>query len=119
MTAFTAIVFALFSAVSLADVPASQKPEIDHLLTFVQHTSCKINRNGKLYDGDDAVSHIKKKYAYFKDDIQTTEQFIELSATKSTMSGRYYTVQCNEDKQLRTQEWLLEELANYRENANG
>lgn len=113
-----AIVFVLFSTPIMAEVPAGQKLEIDYLLGFVQHSSCRINRNGKFYDGSAAVSHIKKKYAYFKDEIQTTEQFIELSATKSTMSGKYYTVQCEDSKQVRTKEWLLNELANYRNKDN-
>ena len=115
---FLAIGLVLFSAPIIADVPPGQQLEIDHLLNFVEHSSCRINRNGKIHDGSAAVSHIKKKYAYFKDEIQTTEQFIELSATKSTLSGEYYMVQCGDDKQVRTKEWLLNELANYRGNGN-
>jgi len=110
-----AIVILLFSIPLCADVPPGQELEIDHLLNFVEHSSCRINRNGKFYEGADAVSHIKKKYAYFKDEIQTTEQFIELSATKSTISGNYYMVQCGDGKQVRTKDWLLIELGNYRD----
>ena len=98
----------------MADVPPGQKLEIDHLLSFVEHSPCRINRNGKAYAGIDAVSHIKKKYAYFKDDIQTTEQFIELSATKSTMSGKYYQVECPGEEPMRSQDWLLKQLKAYR-----
>ncbi|MCP4766795.1 MAG: DUF5329 domain-containing protein [Gammaproteobacteria bacterium] len=108
----------LFLAPAFADVPPGQELEIDHLLNFVEHSSCRINRNGKFYDGSKAISHIKKKYAYFKDEIETTEQFIELSATKSTMSGKYYMVQCADGKQVRTKDWLLNELGNYRDNGN-
>jgi hypothetical protein len=113
-----AIAFFLFSPPVLADVPPGQKPEVDHLLSFVEHSSCRINRNGNFYDGNKAISHIKRKYAYFKDEIETTEQFIELSATKSTMSGKYYMVQCGDGKQVRTKDWLLNELENYRDNSN-
>jgi hypothetical protein len=113
-----AIVFVLFSAQVMADLPAGQKMEIDHLLNFVRHSSCSINRNGKIHDGNAAVSHIEKKYAYFKDQIETTEQFIELSASKSTLSGKYYTVECGDGKQVKTKDWLLNELKNYRDNGN-
>jgi len=113
-----AIGLVLFSTSIKADVPPGQKLEVDHLLNFVQHSSCKINRNGKIHEGSAAVSHIKKKYAYFKDEIQTTEQFIELSATKSTLSGKYYMVHCGDGTQVRTKEWLLNELKNYRDNGN-
>ena len=97
-----------------ADVTVKQELEINHLLAFVESTACEINRNGKIYGGSKALSHIQKKYDYFKDEIKTTEQFIELSATKSMMSGEFYTVKCNDTKPITTREWLLIELRNYR-----
>ena len=116
MKHFFAIVFILLASSVNADGSAEQKLETSHLLNFVKHTPCKIIRNGKAYDGSRAVTHIQKKYDYFKDDIETTEQFIELSATKSTLSGKYYTVVCGDAQPLRTRDWLLEELKNYRQN---
>jgi hypothetical protein len=113
-----AIAFVLFSSSIIADALPRQKLVIDHLLNFVKHSTCKINRNGKIHDGSAAASHIKKKYDYFKDDIETTEQFIELSATKSTLSGKYYMVQCGDGKQIRTKGWLLKELRSYRDIGN-
>lgn len=101
-----------------ADVPTAQKAEVEHLLNFVEQSACLINRNGKVHGGVAAAAHIKKKYAYFKDEIETSEQFIELSASKSTLSGKYYTVQCGEGEQVRTREWLLDELARYRGGGN-
>ena len=98
-----------------ADVSAEQKIETSHLLNFVKNSACQITRNGKAYDGSRAVTHIQKKYDYFKDDIETTEQFIELSASKSTLSGKYYTVVCGDAQPLRTKDWLLQELSNYRQ----
>ena len=112
------MVFILLSNSVNAEVSAEQKLEIDHLLNFVKNSSCEINRNGKVHEGSKAASHIQKKYEYFKEDIKTTEQFIELSATKSTMSGKYYTVKCSDSKPFRTKEWLLKELRNYRESGN-
>jgi hypothetical protein len=112
------VVSILFSSSVNADVSAEQKLEIDHLLNFVINSSCKINRNGKIHEGSKATSHIQKKYEYFKDDIKTTEQFIELSATKSTMSGNYYIVICGDNKPFKTKVWLLKELKSYRESGN-
>ena len=63
--------------------------EIDHFLSYVENTECLYERNGTMYRGKDAVEHIKKKYNYFKDKIDSTEKFIELSATKSIISGKY------------------------------
>jgi len=105
----------LISTSLAADVPPAQKPEIDHLLDFVQNSGCTIDRNGKTYSASEAISHIQKKYSYFKSDIETTEDFIALSATKSTLSGRYYLVSCDGAEQIRTQDWLLRELGEFRE----
>jgi len=88
--------------------------EIDHLLIFVENTECQFERNGRFYTGKDAVGHIKKKYDYFKDEIDSAEKFIELSATKSTMTGNYYMVLCNSSPKIKSQEWLLQELESYR-----
>lgn len=111
-----ATVVVLFAGAAQAALPPAQKAEIDHLLKFVRHTACKIERNGKAHDGAAAASHIRKKFDYFSDDIHSTEQFIELSATRSTVSGRYYMVQCGDGERLRTRDWLLQELGNYRAN---
>ena len=110
-----AIVFILLATAATAEVGAEQKLETSHLLDFVKNTPCKIIRNGKAYDGNRAVTHIQQKYDYFRNDIETTEQFIDLSATKSTMSGKYYTVVCGDAQPVRTKDWLLEELRHYRQ----
>ena len=98
-----------------ADVPPEQKPEVVHLLEFVRSSDCIMVRNGSEHIGEKAVSHIQKKYDYFRDDINSTETFIEYSATKSTMSGKYYTVRCPDGKEMKTQDWLLDELKVFRD----
>ena len=67
-----------------------------------------------MHSGKDTVAHAKRKYNYFKDKIDSAEKFIEYSATKSTMSGKYYMVLCGDSPMVKTQDWLLQELKNYR-----
>ena len=93
---------------------ADMQQEIEHLLQFVERTECQYERNGKLHSGKEAAEHIKKKYYFFKNDIDSTEKFIELSAAKSTMSGKYYVVHCPNGPTLKSQDWLLQELNSYR-----
>ena len=97
-----------------ADVAESQRDEVRHLLEFVRDGHCSVERNGTRYTGKDAYSHIMKKYDYFRDRIETSEDFIELSATKSTMSDQYYRVFCDGIPPMRTKDWLLEELNEFR-----
>ena len=97
-----------------ADVPADQVKEVNHLLAYVKNSGCVINRNGTDHPAEKGIEHIEKKYDYFRDDIENTEEFIEYSATKSTMSGDYYMVTCPGEKAVRTQDWLMLELRRFR-----
>ena len=72
-------------------------------------------RNGKAHDAEDAVNHVQRKYDYFRKKISSTEEFIELSASKSTISGREYQVRCGNDEAVSSRDWLMEELAAYRQ----
>ena len=105
----------LLMTLSLSAREAYQK-EINHLLEYVKTTQCSYIRNGDSYKGDKALSHIQRKYDYFKDDIHSAEDFIRLSATKSTMSGKKYHIKCPNQPEVESGSWLLKELARYRKN---
>lgn len=105
---------ALLAAAAHADVAGPQRAEVAHLLEFVRTTPCIIERNGALHDGPAAHAHIVKKYRHFRDRIATTEDFIALAATRSTVSNRAYTVRCPGQPDLETGEWLRRELERYR-----
>ncbi|MFZ6647042.1 DUF5329 family protein [Undibacterium sp. TJN25] len=92
------------------------KREIDHLLQTLVTSKCEFNRNGSWYGGADAKSHLIKKYDYFmlRGEISTAESFIELAASKSSLSGQAYLVKCADGKSMESAVWLKQELARYR-----
>lgn len=94
------------------------KTETSHLKTYIVESSCVFERNGVAYKGSEAITHINRKEAYFKNEIKTTEDFIRLAATKSEMSGKNYTVTCVEGKTENLGDWLSHELASLRKNNN-
>jgi len=96
-----------------ADVSDRQRAEIDHLLGFIGHSSCAFVRNGRSYGSERALRHVERKYDYFRDDIASTEDFIELAATRSTMSGKPYLFVCNGESR-ESQAVLLAELGRFR-----
>lgn len=110
---FTILIF-LACTNAVADVPDEQLAEIEHLMTFIANSRCIINRNGTDYPAEKGIEHIQNKYDYFRNDINSSEEFIEYSATKSTMSGKYYTVTCPGKQTVKTQDWLLNELKRFR-----
>jgi len=108
----------LLVAVSAGAYADTQK-EITHLLDFVANTACKYERNGTLYGGIEAQAHINKKYQYFIDKINSAEDFIKYSATRSTMSGKKYKILCANMPVQFSSDWLLEELKKYRQSRSG
>ena len=111
-------VMILLSVDARSDVPDANRHEVLHLLDFLRNSDCTMERNGKRFESEDAYSHVKRKYQYFQDEIRTSEDFIEYSASKSTMSGSYYQVICKDDAAVLTRDWLLQELRRYREQAH-
>jgi len=99
---------------SWSDVPPEQEAEVEHLINYLAESDCQMVRNGKSHNGKDGASHVRRKYAHFRKEISNTENFIRYSATKSTISGRYYEVQCPGEVPVRSQDWLLKELKVYR-----
>lgn len=95
---------------------AGTQDEINHLIDFVEKTSCKYERNGSMHTGADAKEHIVKKYEYFKEKgkINSAEDFIKYSATKSELSGNKYKVHCPGTATQYSSDWLLSELKEYR-----
>ena len=94
---------------------ASSHDEVAHLLTFIEKTECKYERNGTMHTGAEAVKHINKKYRYYLDDIKSAEDFIKYAATKSAMSGKHYKIYCPDSTVIKSRDWLLIELKKYRQ----
>jgi len=100
-----------------ADVPTAQRAEVEHLIAFLETSGCAMLRNGKAHDAAEAAAHVRRKYEHFRDEIASTEDFIARAATRSLVSGRPYAVLCPGQAERPAGDWLLEELAAFRERA--
>lgn len=118
--------FLLATILVLLSIQASASKlasEISYLKSFIANSPCTFNRNGDLHSPREALEHIQKKHDYFEDDIHTAEDFIEKSASKSTMSGKAYTVICpaqegQGQQTITSRTWLLRALSSYRNQHN-
>jgi hypothetical protein len=115
-TQYLASVFLfLFLSSASSDVPEDQAAEVEHLINYLADSdNCRMIRNGKSYSAEDGAKHVRRKYNYFRDEISSTEEFIEYAGTKSTKSGRLYEVLCIGQEPEFSRDWLLEELSAYR-----
>jgi hypothetical protein len=110
----TAAALAGVYALALADVPAEQRGEVEHLLKFLRGSDCRMTRNGKAHNGEEAARYVQRKYDHFRNEISSTEDFIELAASQSTISGKSYQVQCPGEPNRPSRDWLLQELGAFR-----
>lgn len=96
------------------EIPA----EIDYLMLTVGNSDCIFIRNGKRHTAKKAEDHLRGKYRRGKRHAPTSEQFIENLASKSSMSGKPYLIECESDKQIAFGLWLTQLLNEYRASSN-
>jgi hypothetical protein len=105
----------LTAATSLAAVgTADTESEIQHLLAYIRESGCVFIRNAKEYDAMSAHNHILKKYRFLKRRIKSTDDFIRLAASQSSVSGKPYQVRCHQGE-VRMADWLRVELKKRRQ----
>lgn len=90
--------------------------EIPHLFSSLEASGCEFYRNGTWHDSNTAGAHLKKKYQYLlgKGLLSSTESFITMAATKSSLSGTPYQVRCGKADAIESAAWFTNELVNYR-----
>ncbi|MGV8958903.1 MAG: DUF5329 domain-containing protein [Stenotrophomonas sp.] len=98
-------------AVSAAPGVVAQR-EIAGLISALEGSHCRFQRNGRWYDDRDARAHLQRKYDYLakRDLIDSAEQFIERAASQSSMSGRPYRVACPGQPEQEASRWFGERL---------
>ena len=103
-------------AANAAPVSPAAKAEIDGLLVRLEASSCEFNRNGSWYTAAEAKTHLLRKLKYLEDRgmVQTTEQFIDMAASGSGMSGQSYLVRCGNGAPVQSSQWLRAQLQDMR-----
>ena len=92
---------------------------VRHLIRHVSESGLIFIRNADRHTSSEAAEHMNKKYGHYRRDIETAEDFIELCASRSLLSGQPYFVINEQGEQIRTSEWLQAELVNYRSRNTG
>ena len=88
------------------------RAEIEALLARFESSGCQFHRNGSWHSPSEARSHLLRKLEYIEDrgTVQSTEQFIEIAAAKSSWSGKPYGVKCGAEAAVDSQQWLNRQL---------
>ena len=101
-----AVLLTAWLLVMPAAVHSTQNDDTDqairHLVNYVSGSGLVFVRNSSTYTSGEAAEHMNKKYQHFKADIRTAEDFIELCASKSILSGKPYLVIDRDGNKVRT-----------------
>ncbi|MBT9569389.1 MAG: DUF5329 domain-containing protein [Thiobacillus sp.] len=119
LAAWCSIVLAasLFATPLQADpVPAAARAEIGALLSKLAASECRFKRNGSWHTSIEARDHLQRKFDYLaeKGAVNSAEQFIERAATRSSLSGQAYKVQCGNHAAVPSGAWLTSLLRTLR-----
>ena len=97
---------------SAAAVDTTTRNEIAGLMQALQQSGCRFQRNGTWYDAAQARSHLQRKYDYLlkRDLVASSERFIELAGSRSSMTGRAYKVACNGNAEQDAASWFNQQL---------
>jgi hypothetical protein len=95
-----------------APMAPAARAEIDGLMSWLEASACEFNRNGTWHTATEARSHLLRKLKYLEDRgaVQSTEQFIELAASSSSMSGQPYLVKCGNGAPVQSATWMRSQL---------
>ena len=114
--------FLIVASLAVIALPATAAPsgttqrEITGLMQALETSGCRFQRNGTWYDAVAARGHLQRKYDYLlkRDMVDSSEQFIERAASRSSMSGKAYKVSCTGTPEQDASAWFLQQLRRLR-----
>ena len=113
MNKIIVFVFYFMSMDVFADpMTPSVKNELTKILARLENSGCQFKRNQSWYTGVEAKSHLQRKFDYVenKTSAKTAEEFIDLAASKSSITGDPYQVKCAGQNSVPSSVWLLKQL---------
>jgi Family of unknown function (DUF5329) len=102
MRAFFCALLALASLIVATGSAAATAPadEIEALLKYIAALDgASFLRNGDAHTPKEAEAHLRLKWGQQKKEVRTAEDFIRLCATKSSISGKAYSIKFKDGRE--------------------
>jgi len=103
----------LVAQATTRQAPTAVDATIRYLIDVVASSENTFLRNSTRYGGAEAAQHLQRKYEHFRDKIQTVDDFIELAASRSLLTGKPYLVVDTAGVTTPTSLWLHQLLSDY------
>ena len=113
------ILLTLFAILALCSVVANaqdtvERKKIDYLISSVENLQgAKFIRNGSEYNGKEAAKHLRMKLQNAGVKVLTADDFIQICASKSSISGKPYMIRLSDGKTIKSEEYFREKLMKF------
>jgi len=110
---------ALLAAHAAAQPTRPATDEIQTLLAAIEKSGCEFYRNGSWHTATDARAHLVRKLAEVerRHPPKSADEFIEVVATRSSISGEPYRVRCPGVAPIASAVWFRQTLERSRQTA--
>ena len=89
----------------------TETQKIEHLLKYVEGLKGAVFiRNGEAHQPAEAAAHLRMKWEKAGSKVKTAMDFIDVCASKCSMSGKPYMIKMPDGKELPAREVLMREL---------
>lgn len=112
----TLLAFVVVGVLCASAGAATPAEEIDQLVAAIETSGCTFVRNGKRYEAAAAADHLRLKLRRASRHAKTPEMFIDRLASKSSMSGKPYLLECPDKAAQESGPWLRQRLEQLRAN---
>ncbi len=100
----------LFASVAVA-APRSDAERIEAAIKAIETAKITFVRNGDEHSPKAAADHLRGKLKKAGDKVKTFDEFVDLLATKSGMSGKPYLVKLEDGTLVPSAKWLRDQDA--------
>lgn len=110
---------ALLAAHAAAQPTRAATEEIQALLAAMEQSGCEFYRNGSWHTAVEARAHLARKLADVerRDPPRSADEFIDVVATRSSISGEPYRVRCPGLAPIGSATWFRQALERSRQTA--
>jgi hypothetical protein len=83
--------------------------QILSLIEIVRSSGITFIRNGERHTAAEAAAHLNDKWRFARDEILTLDDFIDIAAARSWLSGKPYLVELPDGQTIEAADWLREQ----------
>jgi hypothetical protein len=90
---------------------SGEMAKIQYLISTIETLKgAKFIRNGKAYEAKTAADHLRRKLTAANDRVKTADDFIELCASKSSISGLPYQIRFSDGSTMESNVFFRNKL---------